>query len=30
LIVAAARAFDMPLITRDAAIRQTRAVAVIW
>jgi PIN domain nuclease of toxin-antitoxin system len=30
LIVAAARAFDMPLITRDAAIRQSRAVAVIW
>ena len=30
LIVAAARAIDLPLVTRDAAIQESRRVAVIW
>ncbi len=30
LIVAAARIFEMPLVTRDAAIRQSGTVQVIW
>jgi PIN domain nuclease of toxin-antitoxin system len=30
LIVAAAHATGLPLVTRDAAIRESRTVAVIW
>jgi PIN domain nuclease of toxin-antitoxin system len=30
LIVSAARAMDVPLITRDAAIRESGAVRVVW
>jgi PIN domain nuclease of toxin-antitoxin system len=30
LIVAAARALDLPLVTRDAVIRESGAVRVIW
>lgn len=30
LIVAAAQVLGLPLVTRDAAIRESRRVAVIW
>lgn len=30
LIVAAARSLDMPLITRDSVIRDSRAVRTVW